>query len=70
MKNRKIDKMESLKLVCNIYFKNYTVVYIGEISQKLKKKKRIKKHDDGGKKDAEYEPARNTVKVIGKDGDW
>ena len=39
MKNRKIDKMESLKLVCKIYFKNYTVVYIGEISQKLKKKK-------------------------------
>ena len=39
MKNRKIDKMESLKLVCKIYFKNYTVVYIGETSQKLKKKK-------------------------------
>ena len=47
MKNRKIDKMESLKLVCKIYFKNYTMVYIGETSQKLKKKKRIKKHDDG-----------------------
>ena len=65
MKNRKIDKMESLKLVCKIYFKNYTVVYIGETSQKLKikKKKRIKKHDDGGICE------RNTVKVIGKDGD-
>ena len=75
MKNRKIDKMESLKLVCKIYFKNYTMVYIGETSQKLKKKKKnqetwwwthLRKH----KKDTEYEPARNAVKVIGKDGDW